>query len=114
MKYTIDAENRVLGRIASEAAKALLGKNTADFQKNVAARVSVEVINAGKMVLPEKKMKSELYVSHSGYPGNQKFTSREQVVAKHGVEGLLRRTIYKMLPKNRLQDVRIKSLKITK
>ncbi|MBI2474256.1 MAG: uL13 family ribosomal protein [Candidatus Taylorbacteria bacterium] len=114
MKYTIDAENKVLGRIASEAAWALLGKNTPDFQKNTVAQVNVEIVNAGKMILPEKKMASEKYASHSGYPGSQKFTTRQQVVDKHGIEGLLRRTVYKMLPKNKLQDIRIKSLKVIK
>ena len=114
MKHTIDAENKVLGRVASEAARVLLGKDTPAFQKNEVAGINVEVINASKMKMPEKKMLQEKYARHSGYPGSQKWMSRKDVVDKKGVEELVRRAVYKMLPKNRLQAIRIKTLIVTK
>ncbi|OHA15400.1 MAG: 50S ribosomal protein L13 [Candidatus Taylorbacteria bacterium RIFCSPLOWO2_02_FULL_43_11] len=114
MKHTIDAENKVLGRVANEAARLLLGKDSPAFQKNIVAGNVVEVINAGKMKMPEEKMMAEKYASHSGYPGSQKLISRKEVVEKKGVEALVRRAVYKMLPKNRLQDIRIKTLKVVK
>lgn len=112
MKYTIDATNKNLGRVASEAAKALLGKLSPTFQKNKVADVSVEVINVSKINLSEKKLKSKQYASYSGYPGGLSFASMEAVIAKKGVSEIVRRSIYKMLPKNKLQDRRIKLLKI--
>src|SRR3989338_6031376 len=72
MKHTIDAENKVLGRVANEAARLLLGKDSPAFQKNIVAGNVVEVINAGKMKMPEEKMMAEKYASHSGYPGSKK------------------------------------------
>ncbi len=112
MKYTVDATDRNLGRVASEAAKAILGKNLTSFEKNEVAEVSVEIINVGKMKLSEKKLKNKKYASHSGYPGGLSFTSMEQMIAKKGIPEVVRRSVYKMLPKNKLQDRRIKLLTI--
>lgn len=112
VKHTIDATNKNLGRVASEAAKVLLGKLSPAFQKNKVADVSVEVINAGKMALSEKKLKNKRYPSYSGYPGGLSFASMEAVIAKKGFAEIVRRSVYKMLPKNKLQAKRIKFLKI--
>ncbi len=114
MKYTIDAENKKLGRVASEVAKTLLGKLNPSFKKNEVADVTVEVINAEKMDITEKKKEEKEYVSFSGYPGGQKILTMNNLIAKFGMEEVLKRAIYKMLPKNRLQDKRIKLLKISK
>ncbi|HEY9584749.1 MAG TPA: uL13 family ribosomal protein [Candidatus Paceibacterota bacterium] len=112
MKYTIDAENRTLGRVAAEAARALLGKLMTSFKKNEVAEVSVEVINVSKMKLSEKKLKEKEYSSYSGYPGGLSFLSMEVLIQKKGVSEVVRRAVYKMLPKNKLQAKRIKLLKI--
>lgn len=111
-KYTVDATDRNLGRVTSEAARALLGKLLTSFKKNEVAEVSVEIINVGKMKLSEKKLKNKKYVSYSGYPGGQKIASMEQVIEKKGLSEVVRRSVYKMLPKNKLQDKRIKLLTI--
>ena len=66
---TIDAENKSLGRIASAAAKALLGKHNADFAKNAVAKVEVKIINASKVKISGEKTKDKQYVRYSGYPG---------------------------------------------
>ena len=112
MKYVIDATNKNLGRVASEAARELIGKNSPVFQKNAVADVSVEIINAGKLKIFEKKLKNKEYSSYSGYPGGLSFATMEQVIAKKGVSEVVHRAVYKMLPKNKLQDKRIKLLKI--
>ena len=69
-EYTIDAAGKRLGPVATEAATYLLGKDQPDFTKNVAAPVSVKVINVSKLDLSEKK-KQEIYQSYSGYPGGR-------------------------------------------
>jgi large subunit ribosomal protein L13 len=113
-KYTIDATDKGLGKVASEAARLILGKDLTNFAKNKVAEVSVEVVNAGKMKFSEKKMKEKKYVSFSLYPGGQREVSQKEMMDKKGVDEVIWRAVYKMLPKNRLQAVRIKSLKVTK
>lgn len=111
-KYTVDATDRNLGRVAGDAARALLGKLLTSFKKNEVAEVRVEVINVGKMKLSEKKLKDKKYTSYTGYPGGLRSASMEQVIEKKGVSEIVRRAVYKMLPKNKLQDRRIKLLTI--
>lgn len=111
-KHIIDAKDRSLGRVAGDAARALLGKHSVSFAKNEVAEVSVEIINVGKIKLSEKKLKNKKYSSYSGYPGGLSFASMEQVIAKKGFTEIVRRSVYKMLPKNKLQDRRIKLLTI--
>jgi large subunit ribosomal protein L13 len=111
-KHIIDATNRNLGRVASEAARALLGKLSPSFKKNEVADVSVEVINVGKMKVLGKKLKNKKYTTYSGYPGGQKILPMETMVAKHGVKKVVEYAIHDMLPKNLLQKRRMKLLKI--
>ncbi len=112
MKYTIDATNKHLGRVASEAAKALIGKLSTSFKRNEVADVSVEIVNVSKLDIFEKKMKNKTYARYSGYPGGLKIATMELVIAKKGISEVVRRSVYKMLPKNKLQDIRIKLLTI--
>jgi large subunit ribosomal protein L13 len=112
MKYTIDAKGRVPGRIATEVAVLLMGKNRTDFSKNTIPAVEVEVTSAGAMTLSPKKLKDKLYHHHSGYPGGLKAASMEQVIAQKGAKEVLRRAIYGMLPKNKLRPRMMKNLKI--
>ncbi len=111
-KYTIDAAGRVPGRIATEVAVLLMGKNRTDFAKNTIPAVEVEVSNAGAMTLDAKKLKDKEYVHHSGYPGSLKVRSMTQVIEKHGARDILRRAVYGMLPKNKLRPLMMKNLKI--
>lgn len=112
MKYTIDAKGRVPGRIATEVAVLLMGKNRTDFAKNTIPAVEVEVTSASKMKLAQKKLTDKLYRHHSGYPGGLKTASMEQVVEKKGAREVLRRAVYGMLPKNRLRPKMMLNLKI--
>lgn len=112
MKYTIDAKGRVPGRVATEAAVLLMGKNRTDFARNKIPEVEVEVTNASSMKLEAKKLMDKKYYSHSGYPGNLKTRSQEHIVNTKGASEVLRRAIYGMLPKNKLRPRMMKNLKI--
>lgn len=110
MKYTIDATNKKLGRIATEAATILMGKNTPDFQKNVLADNTVEIVNASALSITEKKRANEVYKKYSGYPGGLKIKTMDQVLDKKGYGEVVRIAVKGMLPKNKLQDRMMKNL----
>lgn len=112
MKYTIDAKGKVPGRIATEIAVFLIGKNRTDFARNKIPDVEVEVTNAGKMLLDQKKLRNKHYARHSLYPGGLTLESMSHVVEKKGAKEVLRRAVYGMLPKNKLRSRMMKNLKI--
>ena len=97
----IDAENVVLGRLASEVAKMLRGKHKTDFTPHVDCGDYVIVINAEKVLLTGRKLTDKIYLSHSGYPGGQKEQTPSQILAKYP-ERLVEKAVKGMLPKNRL------------
>ena len=113
MDYTIDAQNKKLGRLASEAAILLMGKNRADFARNTVADAKVKIVNAGKIFVTNKKMDSKIYKNYSGYPGGLKETSMKKVVAVKGMKEALRIAIKGMLPTNKLRPRIMKNLTIT-
>src|SRR3989338_4861238 len=84
---TIDATNRVLGRIASEAAYILMGKNEPDYQPNVAGKTVVTITNASKIKVTEKKLSQTMYERYSGYPGGLKFLSLKEVITRKDFSG---------------------------
>lgn len=97
----VDAENMVLGRLASKVAKILRGKNKPDFTPHVDSGDNVIVINAEKVQFTGKKMSDKVYVRHSGYPGGQRFQSPKEILAKYP-ERLVEKAVKGMLPKNKL------------
>lgn len=107
---TIDAQGKILGRVASQAATALMGKNTADFAKNVVAKIEVKIVNASKIVVTGDKVKDKEYVRYSGYPGGLKKESYGKLTTRRGHTEAIRRAVLGMLPKNKLQMLRIKNL----
>lgn len=111
-EYVIDAAGKRLGRVATEAASVLLGKNTADFTRNTRPEVEVKIENASQMDIPEHR-KSEIYKSFSGYPDGQRVETLEHLGKRLGFAEVLRRTINGMLPKNKLRQPTLKNLKIT-
>ncbi|MBI3633122.1 MAG: 50S ribosomal protein L13 [Candidatus Vogelbacteria bacterium] len=113
MEYTIDAKNRTIGRVASEAASILMGKNKAQFSRNIAPQVKVIIENASKARVPENKLIQKYYFRFSGYPGGRKGESMEKVIAKKGFKALFESAVYGMLPKNRLRKPMLKNLNIT-
>jgi large subunit ribosomal protein L13 len=113
MKYTLDAQNKKVGRVASEAAKILMGKNTTTYVPNAAPQVTVEIINAAKADISDKR-KAEVLKSHySLYPGGLKTETIAHVIEKKGVKEVFRRAVDGMLPRNKLRAKMIKNLKIT-
>ena len=115
---TIDAQNKTLGRVASEAAKVLLGKHSASFAKNAVKGEEVTITNASKVKLSGNKEDTKEYVRYSGYPGGQKMEKYSMLVLRKGHgsghQEAIRRAVLGMLPKNKLQTKRIKLLTIEK
>lgn len=111
-EYTIDATGMRLGDLATDAARYLLGKDSPDVARHVAAPVQVTVVNASKLDIPERK-KRETYQRYSGYPSGRTVETLEHLANRLGYSEVVRRTVLGMLPKNRLQKVRIKNLIIT-
>lgn len=112
MKYSIDASGKRVGRLATEIAVILMGKNRTDYAKNRIPDVNVEVNNASKMSIDPKKKKDKMYYSYSGYPGGLKETSMEKVIETKGAGEVLRKAINGMLPKNKLRPQMMKHLTI--
>ena len=89
-RYTLDATNNKLGRIASKAASIIMGKNLASFKRNEIPDVEVLIENANKVDMPERKLSSKTYQRYSGYPGGRKVLSAAQMIAKKGYRELFR------------------------
>jgi len=107
----VDAEGLVLGRLASEVAKILRGKNKANFTPHVDCGDNVIVINAEKVVLTGKKMSDKQYVRHSGYPGGQRFQNPQEILKKYP-ERLVEKAVKGMLPKNKLGSELFRNLHV--
>ena len=112
MKYTIDAQGKKIGRIASQAAAYLLGKSMTSFAKNKVADAHVEIINANKADVTAKKKASDTYVTYTGFRGGLESETLGELIKRRGMTEVFRRTVYRMLPNNRLRDVRINNLSI--
>jgi len=97
----VDAEALVLGRLASEIAKIIRGKNKPTYSPHVDGGDNVIVINAEKVRLTGKKLNDRIYISYTGYPGGQRFKTPSQVLAKNPAK-LIEMAVKGMLPKNRL------------
>lgn len=97
----VDAENKVLGRFASEVAKIIRGKHKPSFTPHVDCGDNVIVINAEKIRLTGKKWDDKQYVAYSGYPGGQSFTSAKEMLAKKPT-AIVEKAVRRMLPKNKL------------
>jgi len=110
--YIVDAKGRVPGRVATEVAVLLMGKNRTDFARNRIPSVLVEVVSSSRMSLDAKKLKEKMYYAHSGYPGSLQSRSQAYVVSTKGPQEVLRRAVYGMLPKNKLRAKMMKNLKI--
>jgi large subunit ribosomal protein L13 len=113
MEIKIDAQNKKLGRVASQAASFLMGKNRTDFVRNAIPAVKVRIENAGKIAVTNKKLDSKVYKTYSGYPGGLKERSMKKVVSDKGMKEALRIATKGMLPKNKLRDLMMKNLIIT-
>ena len=111
--YIIDAEGKVLGRLATEAARILRGKHKPDFTPNVDTGDHVIVVNASKIVLTGKKLQNKKYIRHSGYPSGLKVVSYETLL-KTRPELAVEKAIVGMLPQTKLGADMAKKLKVYK
>ena len=113
-QYTIDAAGRTLGRVAAEAAKALMGKSDADYTPHIRSDVKVTITNAGKLRITEKKRQQKTYTRYSGYPGGfKKETLGHLIARKSGRAEAIRRAVKGMMPRNTMLVARLKNLSIT-
>ena len=110
--HEIDAKGKRLGRVATEAASILLGKDLPTRMPNEAVNVTVRIVNARLLDIPEKKQQEE-YQTYSGYPGGQKTETVERLATRRGYSEVVRRTVSGMIPKNKLHKVRMKHLEIS-
>jgi large subunit ribosomal protein L13 len=109
--FIVDADGKVLGRLASEIAKILRGKNKPNFTPHMDGGDFVIVINADKVKLTGNKYKKKTYYHHSGYPGGIKSISAEDLLVKKPEE-LIRLAVKGMIPKNPLGRQTLKKLKV--
>jgi len=110
MEYTIDAKGKKLGRIATEAAVLLMGKNSPDFKRNEVANVKVSIENVSELDIDDKKMDNKEYKRYSGYPGGLKIRKMKEVIAKKGYAEIVEKAVYGMLPANKLRAKIMKNL----
>ena len=108
--YTLDATNKSLGRIATQAASFLMGKNRVDFARNKIPSVTVTIENASKLNIRVKKLETRTHKRYSGYPGGLKEPTLKKVAADKGYGELFRHAVSGMLPKNKLRDLMLKNL----
>ncbi len=109
----IDAGGKTLGRVASTAAKALMGKMSPAYTPHIQSVSKVVVTNAGKLHIPEKRRLQKVYTNYSGYPGGLKKETLSSLTARKGNSAALKRAIQRMLPRNAMRNDRLKRLTIT-
>jgi large subunit ribosomal protein L13 len=109
--YVIDAEGETLGRLATEIARILRGKNKPQYTPHVDVGDFVVVVNADRVVVTGKKAEQKVYRRHSGYPGGMRETSYGRMIERRPTE-ILRKAVYGMMPKTRLARQQLRKLKI--
>jgi len=105
----VDADSKILGRLASEIAMIIRGKNKPAFTPNVDCGDNVIVVNADKVRMTGKKWTDKVFISHTGYPGGQKRATPNQVKAKSSTI-LVERAVRGMLPKSKLGSALFRNL----
>lgn len=109
--HTVDVSKKPLGRVATEIAGLLSGKNKTDYSKNDDKGDFVVVKNIEKIKLTGKKKEDKIYYHHTGYPGGLKEVPYKKLTEKDSAAAL-KTAVYGMLPKNKLRKERIKRLKV--
>jgi len=112
MQTVIDAQSRKLGRVATEAAKALMGKELPGFRKNKVSNVTVKIINAGKADISTRRLEQLNYTRYTGYPGGLRVESGTHLKARKGISEIFSIAIEGMLPDNKLKTLLMKKLTI--
>lgn len=113
MIYTIDAQGKRIGRVASEAANYLMGKNSVKFARNSAPDVKVKITNCSKAYISVKKKVDKKYVTFTGFRGGINTETLSVLIERKGVTEPFRLAVYRMLPSNSLRNIMMKNLIIT-
>lgn len=101
--HLFDAQGKVLGRLATEIAKTLSGRNKVDYVPHIDGGDFVIVINADKVKVTGNKLEGKIYHKYSGYPGGISSISLKDLLAKDAGK-VIQNAVYGMLPKNKLRD----------
>lgn len=109
--YVIDASGRTLGRLSTQIAMLLMGKNKPSYTPNVVSGDIVIVINSAKVKVTGNKLTDKFYYRHSGYPGGLKEASLRELMQKNP-NMVIEHAVAGMLPKNKLQAQMLKNLKV--
>jgi len=109
--HLIDADSRVLGRLASEIVRLLMGKNKVQYSPHADVGGFVVVINSEKIKVTGRKESQKKYYRHSGYPGALKTISYSKMKSEHPAR-IIELAVRGMMPKNRLRKVRMKRLRL--
>ncbi len=109
--YVVDAEGKVLGRMAVEVARILKGKHKPQYATHMDVGDYVIIVNADKVQLTGNKLEKKIYYKHSGYPGGLKETPYKDLMEKRP-EFVVRKAIRGMLPHNRLGRAMLTKLKV--
>ena len=110
-RHIIDAKGKTLGRVATEIARYLRGKDRVDFSPATISPAQVIVVNARYIRMSGKKFTKKSYLRYTGYPSGLRSESFSSVFLKRPDE-VMRRAVYGMLPKNRLRAKMLRQLKI--
>ena len=109
--YVVDAEGQTLGRLATQIARVLRGKNKAQYTPHIDTGDFVVVINADRIEVTGRKAEQKIYYRHTGYPGGLKEVSYERMMDRKPTE-IVRKAVWGMMPKSRLARAQFKKLKI--
>lgn len=111
--HLFDAKKKSLGRMATEIAIVLRGKNKKDFTPNIDGGDFAVVINSDNLKVTGNKMEGKIYYNFSGYPGGIRKEKLKEKMIKDS-RGVIKEAVYGMLPKNKLRNPMMKRLKIYK
>lgn len=108
----IDAEGKTLGRLCTEVAISLIGKDKSSFERHIYSGSFVKVINASKIKITSKKLETIIHKRYSGYRGGLRLIKAKETVEKKGFDELIKLSVYHMLPANKLRREMMKNLQV--
>lgn len=111
--HLLDAKGKVLGRLATQIANLLNGKKDVEYSPNIYTKNKVVVINSDKVIFTGKKLTQKKYIWHSGYPRGLKSLTLGEMMSRDSRK-VIREAVKGMLPKNKLQKVKLANLYIYK
>lgn len=109
----LDATDKKLGRVASQAASLLMGKRSPAYKRNEISGIKVSIVNCGKADINEKKKKHKVYVKFTGFRGGIYEESLGHLGDRKGYAEAFRRAVYRMLPSNGLRKEMMKNLALS-